>query len=282
MARHAVQDLFDEMIKPHLAVVRQMMQDNRTTREICNMLKVDMGIWKLCRRHCPELAQVVEDIKGQNSVFYEKVLPFFDDIEEWMVAGFTMSQIQEKLGLRGNPFRIYTKIYPYFKEFLEHCQELKNERIKDSVYKRANGYLYEEKKESIEEGEYIYDNDGKEVYETNPDGSVKMKDGRPVHKRKKGKIKLEKTTREMPSDISAATIYLANESNWTRKDKEDERDPIKVAEDIKQYLEEMDSKVPEAPKMTNMERVMDLLSNMTKNELKSIVPLINRVANDLS
>jgi DNA-binding CsgD family transcriptional regulator len=279
----AIKDFFEDRIKPHLAVIKELMEEQKTTREICDILKIEIGEWKLVRSHCSEFVTFIESIKGQTSTYYKEVIPHFNEIEDWIIEGFSRNSIARKLNLRPSMLSNYFRLYPQFKEFYLLCESKKNEEVVTSLYKRARGYIFEEKKESIEEGEYIYDAAGQPVHETKDDGTVKTKNNIPIQKRKKGKVKVEKITKEMAPDVSAAQYWLGNQTkDWKRKEAEDDIDPLQIAKDIRDNIKEMNETVPQIPEMTNVEQIMNLLSNMPKEELKSLVPVINRVVDDIS
>lgn len=277
----AIDDLFDDKIRPHMFIIKKMLENNKSTRAICETIGISMGEWKICKENCPDLVELVEDIKGRNSEFYEKVLPYLDKIEKMILDGDSLTVVAKSLGISGSTLSSYFKVHLFFDDFWKRCHDKKIEVVSNSVYKRAKGYTFQEKKESMEEGEYLYDANGNEIYETNPNGSFRLKDGKKIHKRKRGKIKLEKITKELPGDMTAAAFFLTNKSDWKRKDSEDEIDPLQLAKEIRENLNDMENTVPKGPEMTPVENVMDVLSNMTKEELKSLVPVIQRVVEDV-
>ena len=103
-------------------------------------------------------------------------------ISGWARDGLTYDQIaKDKLKISTSTFCVWRHKYQEFEEALKRNGEIVDREVENALIKRALGYEYEETKTIIEK-----DNNGKE------------------HK------KIEKTTKHMPSDVTACAIWLNN------------------------------------------------------------------------
>ena len=278
----SAQELFEDRIQPHLFNVRKALEEGKSTREVCEMLEISMSEWRFCLNYVAELVTLVEKIKGQNSKFYTHVLPQYNQIEKVILEGFTMGQVASSIGMGSQSFSRYIRSYPHFKDFIDGCKHERDQRVAGALYKRAIGYEYEEKKESIEEGDYLYDNKGKPVYELMENGDFKLKNGKKIHSRKKGKIKAEKTTKMLHGDVHAQEFWLVNRSDeWSRKDNEIEIDPAEIARQIQDSLTLMEDTVPVLPEESGRARIMDAISKMSVDETRAITETMLNIVRDL-
>ena len=127
---------------------------------------------------------------GRKSKYHTHVEPRLKEIEAWARNGLTDEQIAKNLGVAYSTFRKYKDEYPAFSSALKKGKEVVDIEVENALLKRALGYEYEEVKTLIEE----------------VDG-----------KRKK---KIEKTTKHVPADVSAAIFWLRNRKGfvWSNRD----------------------------------------------------------------
>ena len=127
---------------------------------------------------------------GRKSKYHTHVEPRLKEIEAWARNGLTEEQIAKNLGVAYSTFRKYKDEYPAFSSALKKGKEVVDIEVENALLKRALGYEYEEVKTLIEE----------------VDG-----------KRKK---KIEKTTKHVPADVSAAIFWLRNRKGfvWSNRD----------------------------------------------------------------
>jgi len=127
---------------------------------------------------------------GRKSKYHTHVEPRLKEIEAWARNGLTDEQIAKNLGVAYSTFRKYKDEYPAFSAALKKGKEVVDIEVENALLKRALGYEYEEVKTLIEE----------------VDG-----------KRKK---KIEKTTKHVPADVSAAIFWLRNRKGfvWSNRD----------------------------------------------------------------
>lgn len=111
-------------------------------------------------------------------------------IEGWARDGLTNEQIAKNIGI--NPDTLYTwiKRFPEISEALKNGKEVVDREVENALLKRALGYEYEEVKTLIEEV------DGKK------------------------KKKVEKITKHVPADVTAAIFWLRNRKGfvWSNQD----------------------------------------------------------------
>jgi DNA-binding transcriptional MerR regulator len=78
------------------------------------------------------------------------VKPFLDRIPAWRKDGLTEEQVAKRLGVAYSTFREYAKKYSALSAVIKKGKEDLLEELKESLYKRAMGYEYEEVKQFIE------------------------------------------------------------------------------------------------------------------------------------
>jgi len=78
------------------------------------------------------------------------VEPNLEKIPQWRRNGLTEKQVAKKLGVAYSTLRKYIDEHPALSAAIKKGKEDLVENLKDSLYKRALGYEYEEKKTLIE------------------------------------------------------------------------------------------------------------------------------------
>ena len=126
-------------------------------------------------------------------------------IASWVRDGADDLEISKKLGISPATLLRWKKKYPEIFEALKKNQEIADIEVENALLKRCLGYSYQEKKLKITE---------------------------------KGKEETI-TTKEMPPDISAISVWLKNRrpGKWREKPCEDDRE---VFEKLDAIMEEID------------------------------------------
>jgi len=261
-------EVFSEIIKPNFNFIEKRIREGIPESKISEELGVNRHVWRQCKNRFPDFVSFLESLKGPNSTYHIKVAPFYDKIEEWICGGISERVIASRLDIDVHDFYTFKKVYPEFGEFILRCNAEADGIVEGSMFKNANGYTYEEKKESVEEGEFIYKN-GEQVFLTDSSGNFILKDGKKIPKRKPGKIKIEKTTKYQGPNYSAGSFWLINrqKKKWSlRADSNQFINPGEAARAIKESLDEMEQTVPKLPELTPFEQVQEGLRKITKED----------------
>lgn len=147
--------------------------------------------------------------KGRPNAYTEVIEPRRDEIIEWARAGATGAEIAEALGIGYSTFRDHVNKNPDFSASLKQARLSGVPTVKLSLYRRANGFEYEETKTYIK-----VDPEGKESQYT------------------------EITKKQALPDVGAIQTYLRNNT-------EDFRDRDKATYDIKEVELELRRKIAE-------------------------------------
>ena len=108
--------------------------------------------------------------------FKIKVLPFLDDILQWLKDGMTEYSISEKLGIHYNTFARYRNQYNVLSELYARAMKERNCLVMHKMFERAIGYEH-------------------------PDLFIAQN---------KGEIVKEEIIKHYPPDVNAADLYLRN------------------------------------------------------------------------
>ena len=96
--------------------------------------------------------------RGRKNRYETHVIPFFQQIEEWLSNGATERQIAEKLGIGYSTFNGYKANYIEFAELLKKGRRNLVSELRGALIKRAMGFDYTESKivrEHIDMPEHI-------------------------------------------------------------------------------------------------------------------------------
>lgn len=130
--------------------------------------------------------------RGRPRLYEEKVLPRLEEIGLWVRAGATQAEIASALGIAASTFGNYCRDEKELRDIVSTEKMCGVPEIKLTLYNRAKGYNYEERKTYIKRDEET----GKETSYT------------------------EVTTKHIPGDISACNAYLRNcAEDWSDRDK---------------------------------------------------------------
>ncbi len=265
--------IYEQTIKPNFHVIRDMLSAGKTEANICKELNVNILVWRSCKRHFSDFVRLIEESSDNRSNYYTKVLPFIDRIEGYLLEGITEHQIAKLLDIFPDDFTLYKKVYPEFGEFVFKCKEAVDCVVEHAMFKAAKGYTYEEKKESIEEGEVIYNKEGDVIYQTNSDGTFKLKDGKKIPKRKHGKVKVERTKKEYAPNVAAGQFWLSNRkrNEWAiRSDSNHFVNAGEAARAIKESLADMEETIPKIPDQTPFETITSNITDLSPEELEKL------------
>lgn len=149
---------------------------------------------------------------GRPSKYKEFVEPYLEDIRKWVAAGATMEEVADALGLNVKTISEHCKKYPDLKSAFTRGRVAVCCNIKAALLKKALGFEYEEKRQSITKG----------------------KDG-------KKKVYTEIYTRYCPPSETAAAMMLRNIDPTYR-----DQDSAVVA--LRQQEAELRKKIAEADK----------------------------------
>lgn len=83
---------------------------------------------------------------GRPSKYEENVKSKFSKIEEWLQIGISEKDIAERLGIHKATFVEYKKKYSELNDLIKNNRKRPVEEIKASMFKRAKGFEYKEKK----------------------------------------------------------------------------------------------------------------------------------------
>lgn len=271
-----IEDIYKIKVEPRLDLVREIYAAGHSAREIERQLDVTQYEWKMIKKKYPEVIKIIEETQGEKSDYHKKVVPRFDDIEGFIYEGLNHKEIANRLSISPSTLNKYREIYPEFNDFWTECNDIANNRVVGSAYKRAIGYSYEEKKEMIEEGEQLFDKEGEPIYLKDQDGNFILKNGKKIPKRKPGKVKVEKITKHMAPDGNMISFWLTNKDpgNWsTRRDNSEQFDPVEAARIIRETMKSMDSTVPKLSDSGPYHDIVSGLTKLTKEQLTDIIQM---------
>lgn len=83
------------------------------------------------------------------SKYDEQVKPYLDDIRKWTAAGATVGEIADALGISDRTLRGYAKNISAVSSALSRGRKAVKINIQAAMYKKALGFSYEEKRQSI-------------------------------------------------------------------------------------------------------------------------------------
>lgn len=89
--------------------------------------------------------------KGRPSKYDTHVKPRFEEIKEWLRSGATDKEIAENLGVNPKVFCKYKSEHNEFNELCKNGRLKAVQEIKASLFKRATGFTYIEKKITVSE-----------------------------------------------------------------------------------------------------------------------------------
>jgi len=126
------------------------------------------------------------------SKYESHVKPKLFLIENWAREGYTDEEIFKKLGISKDTFYQYKNKYTDFSDALKRGKEVVDYEVEQNLFKKTQGFIFEEEKEIIE-----IDTNGK--------------------KRKR----IEKTKKWIPADTTAQIFWLKNRQSEKWRDKQD-------------------------------------------------------------
>ena len=85
--------------------------------------------------------------RGRKSKYETHVKSRFDEITAWLEEGLTDKEIYPRLGIGKNAFYKYKNDYEELRDLLKKGRVQKVEQLKNSLFKKAIGFSYQEKKE---------------------------------------------------------------------------------------------------------------------------------------
>jgi hypothetical protein len=118
----------------------------------------------------------------------------------WARNGLTDAQIAHNLGISVDTFYTYKKEHPEFAEALKVNKEIADLAVENALFKRANGYQYEE---------VTYERIETTVVE--PDGSIHLEPG----------TKIKTVIKQQAPDVTAQIFWLKNRKPAEWRDKRD-------------------------------------------------------------
>ncbi|EPY2525815.1 hypothetical protein ACXA0J_000330 [Listeria monocytogenes] len=138
---------------------------------------------------------------GRKSKYDTHVKPHLNDITKWLKEGQTQAIICKKLGIHQATFCEYKKEKHELNEAIKNGEQSLNNKVFDSLAKRAVGYEYEETKTIIE---------------ILPSGQKKQK--------------IEKNKKHLAPDVGAIALYLKNKRILDSLDEAVKKKQIKLIE----------------------------------------------------
>ena len=84
--------------------------------------------------------------RGRKSAYDVKIFPRLEEIKAWCRQGLTDREICKKLGTSHETFYKAKREKPEFADVLKETKEIADQKVEDSLYKRAIGFEYDEKK----------------------------------------------------------------------------------------------------------------------------------------
>ena len=87
------------------------------------------------------------------SKYETAVLPYLEQIKNWVRDGATDDEVSERLGIHRSTFYLYKSKYSDFADALKKTKEIVDAQVVGALYKRAMGY-------DVTEYEEVYDGQG--------------------------------------------------------------------------------------------------------------------------
>ena len=135
---------------------------------------------------------------GRPCKYESHVEPRLDEIEQWIKDGLTDYCIADNLGIHQNTLIRYRDNYINLRDTYTRAQIKQVQTVVNSVFKRANGYNYEE--------------------QTLESFAIKDEEGNVIgHELKPTKV----VTKHIPGDVNAQKFYLVNRDSehWQSENK---------------------------------------------------------------
>lgn len=88
---------------------------------------------------------------GRPSKYESNVKPRFAEIKEWLKNGATDKEIAQNLGVNAKVFCRYKSEYSDLNELVKNGRQTAVQEIKAALFKRATGFMYQEKKTVVSE-----------------------------------------------------------------------------------------------------------------------------------
>lgn len=88
---------------------------------------------------------------GRPSKYESNVKPRFAEIKEWLKNGATDKEIAANLGVNAKVFCKYKSEYNELNELVKNGRQSAVQDIKAALFKRATGFMYQEKKTVVSE-----------------------------------------------------------------------------------------------------------------------------------
>lgn len=95
------------------------------------------------------------DISGKLNKYETHVRDRLEDVKKWVNEGLLDTQIAVKLGISYSTFKEYVKKYDEFSATLKNAKAVVDDKVEDSLLKRALGYEYEEVTKGVVNGELV-------------------------------------------------------------------------------------------------------------------------------
>lgn len=272
-------NIYEVKVRPRLSEIEKWLIDEYKESIICEKLGIGSYEWKQFKHKYADLFAVIEKVQGPKSDYHLKIAPFFDRIQKWLQDGLADHQIAEKLGIKPRVLLRYKGLYPDFCELIFEGREQATDVVENAIFKSATGFEYEEKKELIERGEVVTDDNGNIVYLKNSDNTFKLdSNNKKIPKTKPGKVRVEKITKQQVPNIQAATLWVTNKrsKDWSvRRDNNMFFDPQEAAKVIKETLNDMEETIPNKPPMTFIEEMRANLTKAKPEDLKALKETID-------
>lgn len=138
--------------------------------------------------------------RGRKNRYETHIIPFFQQIEEWLANGATERQIAEKLGIGYSTFNGYKAQYVEFAELLKKGRRNLVSDLRGALVKKAMGFNYTETK--IVKEHIDISNDMKNVLLANGFTQEQIEQA--------NLVKTEVTNKYATPDVAALNLALKN------------------------------------------------------------------------
>lgn len=138
--------------------------------------------------------------RGRKNRYETHIIPFFQQIEEWLANGATERQIAEKLGIGYSTFNGYKANYVEFAELLKKGRRNLVSDLRGALVKKALGFNYTETK--IVKEHIDISNDMKNVLLANGFTQEQIEQA--------NLVKTEVTNKYATPDVAALNLALKN------------------------------------------------------------------------
>ena len=138
--------------------------------------------------------------RGRKNRYETHIIPFFQQIEEWLANGATERQIAEKLGIGYSTFNGYKAHYVEFAELLKKGRRDLVSDLRGALVKKAMGFNYTETK--IVKEHIDISNDMKNVLLANGFTQEQIEQA--------NLVKTEVTNKYATPDVAALNLALKN------------------------------------------------------------------------